>query len=384
MKILLITTGPVASCRGGAERVFCNLANRFAEWGLQVTALYYDENHGMPLFFVNDAVDVINCHHVDVFGNLLFRFLRQMARFIPCRCWRRIYRQKIKSDYEGAFFKKSKVGDDFDVVLTFQPESTYIYRHVMKGTKPIISAFHAFPEQFFRLPEFDMLSEYFDDNTTIQVLLPEYVQKVKERFPQCRVVSIPNEVPQYTKLSSLSTKRVLNVARLDSLKQQDALIEVFCRLTKDFPEWHLDIYGGYVKENRYVRKLINIIDKFGLQGRVKIHGETDDVYSVLLETSVFCLPSKYEGFPLALTEAMAAGIPCVGLTTCAGVNSLIRSGKNGILTNDFEGLELALRKLMSDEEYRESLGRQAHLDMRHYSAENIKQQWLMLVEEIVC
>ena len=50
--------------------------------------------------------------------------------------------------------------------------------------------------------------------------------------------------------------------------------------------------------------------------------------------SVCAFPSKYEGFPLALTEAMSAGLPCVGFKSCTGVNGLIVDGENGFLVED--------------------------------------------------
>ena len=105
-------------------------------------------------------------------------------------------------------------------------------------------------------------------------------------------------------------------------------------------------------------------------------GETEDVYRHLKEASIFAFPSRWEGFALALAEAMSMGIPPVGCITCPAVNCLIRDEKNGFLSDEnAESFAQALTRLMDSEDERSRLGNVAKKDMRAYAPDKIWDKW---------
>ncbi len=122
----------------------------------------------------------------------------------------------------------------------------------------------------------------------------------------------------------------------------------------------------------------------GLNERFTLCGTTNHIKEKLLSASIFAFPSKHEGFPLALTEAMSLGLPAVGCKDCSGVNTLIKDGKNGLLCDPTaESLAEALRKLMRDQDLRRRLGAQAKEDMKEFAPERVWDQWEDLLTELV-
>lgn len=87
-------------------------------------------------------------------------------------------------------------------------------------------------------------------------------------------------------------------------------------------------------------------------------------------------------FPLALTEAMATGLPSVGFRSADAVNELIVDGENGILCEDgVSAFVQGLERLMKEPALRSAMGRQAVADMKPYYPEAVWNQWQMLIDE---
>jgi glycosyltransferase involved in cell wall biosynthesis len=99
------------------------------------------------------------------------------------------------------------------------------------------------------------------------------------------------------------------------------------------------------------------IRKLELEGTVRLTGERFDVPELLTDSDVFVLSSRSEGLPVAVLEAMAAGIPVVA-SNVGGVAELVVDGETGILVppGDVEALGAALRRLVVDPELRRRLG----------------------------
>ena len=105
------------------------------------------------------------------------------------------------------------------------------------------------------------------------------------------------------------------------------LIGDFGILVKRFPDWFLSVVG----EGGERWSLIEQVAAMNLGGRVVLHGATDDIKAEYLEADLFVISTQLEGFPNALAEAMAHGLPTVGFADCPGVNELIQHGSNGLL-----------------------------------------------------
>lgn len=136
--------------------------------------------------------------------------------------------------------------------------------------------------------------------------------------------------------------------------------------------------------NSYTTALRKLIEKYGLEHRVLLKGNAANVISVYRKASIFAFPSAYEGFPLAMTEAMSAELPVVAFQSCPGVNELIVNQRNGLLVGDtVDDFAAGLEVLIRNKGLRERLGTQANQDMKVYSAESIWNQWEQLIKRVI-
>ena len=93
--------------------------------------------------------------------------------------------------------------------------------------------------------------------------------------------------------------------------------------------------------------------------------------------------SSFEGFSLAQTEAMSVGLPVIGFDYCSGVNELIKDGINGYLAKDVDDFAEKLSLLISDEQLRLSMSKEAQKISDEYSPEGIMQQWEDFIKEVI-
>jgi len=153
-------------------------------------------------------------------------------------------------------------------------------------------------------------------------------------------------------------------------------------LKDKFSDWNLLIAG----EGEDRAALENQIKILNLQDRAVLPGAVKDVQSLYGSAHLFCLPSRWEGFPNAMAEAMAHGLPAVGFAGCAGARDLIMHGENGFLAqgNDNESsLSEELARLMGDGELREEMGRKAIESMKSFSPDRIYDLWETALREAV-
>jgi glycosyltransferase involved in cell wall biosynthesis len=137
---------------------------------------------------------------------------------------------------------------------------------------------------------------------------------------------------------------VLAVGNLYPVKGHAVLVEAAARL-KDLPVPWVVAVAGRGGEDPALRLAI---DRLGLGGRFRLLGLRTDVPDLLAAADVFAMPSLSEGLPLALLEAMSAGLPVVA-SAVGGIPGVVRHGENGLLVpaGDAAALEGALRDLIT-------------------------------------
>ena len=142
------------------------------------------------------------------------------------------------------------------------------------------------------------------------------------------------------------------VAEGSHMKGHPALLHAFARLAPAHPAAVLVLVGD--GESRPA--IAALAERLGLAARVRFLGHRDDVPALLPALHAIVLPSRGEGLPRALVEAMAAGVPAVG-TRAGGIVELLADGA-GLLVDvgDVEGLAGALGRLLADPALRAELG----------------------------
>ena len=245
---------------------------------------------------------------------------------------------------------------------------------------------HGDPEDYFHTYPKEEIPA-LEKSAVCQVLLPSFEKHLKDHLPNVKTVVIGNAIPQYDAQADLSaqkdTYKILFVGRLSkNHKRPHLLIEAFAGLADEFPDWNVELWGAE-DGKAYYKELQLLIKKHHLENRVFLKGPTNDVPSVLQQGDIFAFPSAYEGFGLALGEAMSMGLPAVGYKSCSAVNELIKDGENGYLCDDgVEPLRISMKRLMSNLSIRVSLGERARADMKQYSSEVIWDTWEILISQL--
>lgn len=380
--VLLVNSWRVINAKGGTEKVFCNLANALSRRGFSVALLCCDPNHGNPGFDVDPEVEFLNVGEEE---NLCERLFGKIRSFSFSSCTRKKKRGALRVErFARLFGKARKAFETADVIISFQPETTYVLKKKLNVTRPVISMFHHDPCQYFQDPLFySAYREALSECEVIQVLRPEYVNELYGIAK--RTVCIPNASPRYLPQRDLSVRKIITVGRVNlKQKRTDLLVKSFSLIKERFPDWVVEIWGELdlnFQDTQYIRRLIDDLD---LKDRIVLKGTTEDIEAVYRSCSVFAFPSAYEGFSLSLIEAMMVGIPPVGCVDCSGVNTLIKNGVNGILTKPTpEAFAKGLMELMMDEEKRTAYGSEARKSAEYYDPEKVWDAWQNLICDVV-
>lgn len=169
-------------------------------------------------------------------------------------------------------------------------------------------------------------------------------------------------------------KTIIMVGRLEEQKNYPMAIGAFSRIADKFPMINLNIYGtGRLKNN-----IQAIINDYGLNNRITLEGQTNDVESKLSKAILFLLTSDFEGMPNALMEAMAVGLPVISTDCpCGGPKVLINSGENGSLIQcrNVDALAEEIERVLSSEELMEKYSRKAKMTAYIFKEDQIMQKW---------
>lgn len=384
LHVVLINIWRVVNAKGGAERVFCDMANALSRQGFEVSAICFDRNKGLPGYPLDSPVQFINAHEG------IRKTFCDRKFLVKIRCWSLSREQREINRFVEKFLKQRRgletaLGclNDVDVFISFQTETTFILRELLKIKLPIVTMLHGNPSCYWGYPSFRFYKKAIEESSVVQVLRPEFVAEARQYVKKVPIIVIPNVAPKYTESASLQRKKIINVARLDLQKDPELLVRAFSLLKDVFPDWICEWWGETSVNPSLTNHIKELILREGLEDRFLLKGTTNDVPSELLNASIFAFPSVFEGFPIALAEAFAMGLPAVGRNDCPSVNTLIQDGRNGFLTDPTpEAFAKGLSRLMESEELRLRLGTQGKKDMKAYSADCVWGAWTKLICEL--
>ena len=378
----------IAGRSGGAERVLIETANEMAERGHSVEILSHETRRGQPFYPIHSAIIQTNL------------FDRPKSPKSKQRWQRREhFREAIPHVYPLSHWKWRMTNLAFirslrrhisarqpDVLVPFLPPAiTAAAIAASRVGVPVVASTHNVPAQDYTNPErwdpnpvdvrrrFKALSSV----DKILVLLPEF----KDWFPddlKSKILDMPNPVRPVDKTAldnAVRQKTILGVGRLAAVKRFDLLIDAWATIKDEFPGWKVDIFGHgpdlHELQARIVRR--------GIADTFKLRGVTDQIAEQLLSASVFAHPAEFEGFGLAIAEALAHGLPVVGFADCSGLNTLVRHEETGILvepgSDRARSMADALRRILTDEETRTRLGSEGPASMRQYAPQTIYDRW---------
>ena len=175
-----------------------------------------------------------------------------------------------------------------------------------------------------------------------------------------------DEAPADTMVLARSrTPRVAVLSRLVPHKQIEDVLDAVAELLPRIPELRLDVVGGGWWDERLVAHAARL----AITDAVTFHGHVDDrtKHQVLQRCWVHVLPSRKEGWALAVTEAAQHAVPTIGYRCSGGLTDSIVDGVTGLLVRDHGELVSRLEHLLSDDMLREQLGTKAQIRSGEFS-----------------
>lgn len=191
--------------------------------------------------------------------------------------------------------------------------------------------------------------------------------------------------PEFVPLSLVPHRRqveeqyILFVGAPWYLKGVDLLVEAFSRLAGDFPDVRLKIVGWFPERDTQ--------EVAGGTPQIEVlkPKPNPEILEMMGKAMIFVLPSRCEGTPCVILEAMAAGLPIVA-SDVGGIPVLVRDGDNGFLVpvGDIAALEDRLRRLLADRVLRERMGARSY-DIAHteFSEKVYRARFTSMIGEVV-
>jgi glycosyltransferase involved in cell wall biosynthesis len=173
--------------------------------------------------------------------------------------------------------------------------------------------------------------------------------------------------------------RLIAVGRLERQKGFDLLLEAFARIMSSTPEWALVIVG----EGSQRKALELQVRSLGLAHRAFVVGNVGNIGDWYTYSDLFVLPSRFEGFPNALLEALGHGLPVVSFDCQTGPSEIVRHGVDGLLVEkeNVDGLAAALVRMMEDRALRGACARRAGEAAERFSVGRVAGLWEMAIRE---
>lgn len=170
-------------------------------------------------------------------------------------------------------------------------------------------------------------------------------------------------------------KKILHVGRFFEQKNHKFLIQIFEQLLKKDQEFELYLVGD--GENK------NEIESYVKENKIKnvfFVGTVSDSYEIMNKSDIFILPSKWEGMPMTIIEAMGTGLPVIAANV-GGIPNMIDNGENGYIVSDMEEYVNIILKLKSDDKLREKIGKSAIKKAEMFSSQTMAEKYEKIYNE---
>ena len=336
--------------RGGAERVISLISNDFVSRGWEVWI-------GLLLFCSVEYELHEDIHIVDLTGGKGSRIKKIPSWFFGIR--------KLIKDVEP------------DEVLSFAARMNVLTQLACTGLHASITVSERNdPYMDGRSKLVDLMTNALYPKAKAVVFQTKraasYFDKIK--LKNSCIIANPIAVTNYA--TNMQIGKIVTAGRLEPQKNQTMLIRAFAKISQDYPQATLTIFGRGTLE----AELRNLSKELNVEDRVFFPGNVDDIHARIADANVFVLSSDYEGLSNALLEAMMMGLPCVS-TNCAGADEYIDNGKNGLLikVGDELGLVGALKNIFNSPDDAINMGIQAHNTAKCFERDVILEQWYQTI-----
>ena len=284
--------------------------------------------------------------------------------------WKTFHCKWIETHIDkGAFFKLAYFIRSFTQYLFVLPFYDIVHIHLSEPpsalrksifvlwakilNKKVIAHFHAFSPETTIDSKFRKVYGFIFSKADCVIVLSEYWQKALDTTFQLgdKVKVIYNPCTSEVTASEYKKKKqILYAGTVNARKGYSDLIKAFAEIAMKHPDWKIVFAGnGEVEQGKKLAQELNIAPQTEFLGW--INGDAKD--KAFKESMIFCLPSYAEGFPMAVLDAWAYGLPVI-TTPVGGIPDIAKDGKNLLLFNpgDIHALAMQMDRLISNEKLR--------------------------------
>lgn len=349
--------------KGGAERVFVNLADYFQTEGyrvVMVTQYRKEEEYDLPEGIERILSDI---EGEEVSASRVVNFFRRLNKL-------------------HAIWKEHRP----DLVLSCIGKNNFMAVVTAMGTKTkaVVSvvgeAKEEYPSRGMR-----MLADILFPRAAGIILQTERSRSFFCRKAGEKAVILPNSLnPAFIRprFEGVREKRIVSVGRMDANKNHELQLRAFAALKDRYPGYTLVIYGDGELRSHIEETAVRL----GISERVLLPGVVQDVAVRIERASLFLLTSYSEGVSNALIEALALGLPVIATDVpSGGTEELMTDGVNGLVipAGDVKALTRAMDRLLGDLAYAERLGREAARIQQRLAPEQVNPLWKEYFEKIM-
>lgn len=358
MKILIIND---QFENGGAGRVTATMCCELVRRGYDIEVVTDNINFSIRYTLPENVA----IHSVEFISRKKGSFFRVMSLFRTAEDIRPIIK-KVKPD----------------VILAIQSNGFIRTFIANRGTGiPMIAVDHtSFARKMDAINSFTRHYLYkFADGLSILTKRDEKL--LGDKYPQKRVIYNPLTY-QLLNQSTERQKTVLCVGRFDiwKIKGFDLIVDMWSELSQSHPEWKL-VFAGTGKEES-VNYIKGLVHQFRLDDSVQFLGQVDDMQTLYSHSGIFALPSRIEGFPMVLLEAMSQGCPCVAFNVGGASEEMIENGAGFVIEDgDLKSFKNALSELMDNDEKRNLYSSKSVESASRFTVECFGDAWEQMIKD---
>lgn len=346
--------------RGGAARVTSTLCHEMVKAGYEV---HIATNIATSSIFYKIPSEVeMHNFHVHKHGTGLWHAIKMNIGY--CRLARQITKEVQP-----------------DIIISVEPRM-FMYTQIgsVGLNIPVIASDHTtFSLKQDKLTDF-IRYKFYGTADALTILTKKDYNLLGNKFHNKTIIYNPISFPVLTSATNRK-QNILCAGRLDAweIKGFDMMLDCWQSLASMYPDWILEIAGdGKAETVSFIQKLIK---ERNLNDRVILLGQVENMQEKLSQTSIFALPSRAEGFPMVLMEAMSQGCACVAFEVGGATYEMITDNEDGIIIKDLdtESFTAALLSLIENPQLRDKLSQNALKSIQRFSPESFMESWNNLI-----